>query len=349
MTQQRRLTARFHCNRFTGYGEMVCQLFEWLTKFGIYVSVRPLAVDEQWGKASSIPMQMRAQMVNSRQPEPWELLMAPPNNPPTPGRKTVMFSMYESTELPRPMVHNLNQCALVIVPCDWCRESFIESGVNVPIEVIPLGYDPAVFQPTPMRMDGPTVFGVAGRTKHCARRKSVQEGIDLFLKTFAQDEDVRLHVKVHPDDIAEAKDHRVKISKSHFEPYELAHWLSGLTAFMTLSRAEGFGLWPLQAMACGRPVLGMKYAGQAGFLSEANSYVIPHREVEPQSGLSNVIYLGMWAEPKLKEAGQLMQRVRSNRAEAAVIGAAGQKWIRDWTWERSATQLVKVLEEVGAL
>lgn len=349
MNSSRRLTLRAHLNRFTGYGEFVCQIFEQLTKLGIFVSVRKIAIDEQWGRGSAIPMQMRAQIVEIRQPELWELLIAPPNNAPTPGRKTVFWTMYESSELPRDMVQNLNKAEVVIVPCSWCKESFESSGVKVPIEVIPLGYDPTVFSPTPLRMDGPTVFGVAGRTKHCARRKSVQEAIDLFLKTFPQDDDVRLHVKVHPDDVAESKDHRVKICKSHFEAYELAQWLSGLTAFVTLSRAEGFGLWPLQAMACGRPVIGMKYAGQADFLSEANSYVIPHREVEAGSDQSNVKYLGLWGEPKLKEAAQLMQRVRSNREEAGVIGAAGQKWIEPWTWERSAMQLVMVLEKYGAL
>lgn len=345
----RRLTLRAHLNFYSGYGNAVVETFNALTRLGIFVSVRATAIDEQWGVTSKIPTLMRSQIVSCRQPEPWEFVFCTPDTAPTPGKRSAIWTMFESSTLPPDYVRNLNRYELVITPCQWCKECFEESGVKAPIEIIPLAYNPEIFTPSPVRMEGPTIFGVAGRTKHCSKRKAVQEAIDLFLKTFPSDDDVRLHVKVHPDDDAKSTDPRVKISKAHFEPYELALWLSNLTAYLTLAKAEGAGLWPMQAMACGRPVIGMKYAGQADFLSEANSYVIPHREVEAGSDQSNVKYLGLWGEPKLKEAAQLMQRVRSNREEAGVIGSAGQKWIEHWTWERSAMQLVMVLEKYGAL
>lgn len=345
----RRLTIRAHIGAYTGYHAMLNGFFQALTRRGVFVSIRKIAIDEQWGKHSAISKELRSQIVECRQPEPFELLMAPPFESPTPDRKTIAYTMYESSELPPKFVNNLNGSELVIVPCSWCAESFAESGVRVPIEVVSLGYDPAVFKPSPIRMDGPLVFGVAGRTKHCSRRKSIQEAIDLFLKTFPTDEGVRLHVKVHPDDDAKSTDHRVKIFKHHFEPYELAHWIHGLTAFITLSRGEGFGLWPLQCMASGRPVIGAKFSGQADFMNEANSFVVKHRVVDAVSGESNVEYLGQWADLDYKSAAQHMLSIRKHRAMAAEIGEVAAKWVAPMTWDASADKLIAILEKVGAL
>lgn len=311
--------------------------------------MRPIAVDEQWGKASSIPLKMRAQLVTTPQPEEWELMIATPDNFPTPRKKTAFFTMYESTEMPPQYVQNLNRSTVVIVPCQWCKENFEENGVRTPIEVVPLGYDPNVFQATPVRVDGPTIFGVAGRTRHCARRKAVQEAVDLFRSTFEKDDDVRLHVKVHPDDEANCTDYRVKIEKRHFEPYEIDRWLGGLTCFVTLARGEGFALWPLQAMACGRPVIGAKYSGQADFMMEANSYIAKHRVVDAVSGQSNVQYLGQWGEIDLKSARQKMLEVREGSASAREVGLTAAAWVKGWTWESTAKKLLAVLEKHGAL
>lgn len=345
----RRLTLRAHLNRYTGYGEFVCQTFMEMSKQEIFVSVRPTEIDEQWGKASSIPVEMRSQIVSSRQPEPWELIICTPNTIPTPGRRTITFTMYESDVMPPEYISNLNRSELVIVPCEWNAENFSENGVKVPIEICPLGFDPKVFRPTPMNMHGPTVFGIAGRTRHCAKRKAIQESIDLFIKTFPNDTDVRLHVKIHPDDEAKATDHRVKISKAHFEPYELAQWINGLTCYLTLSRGEGFSLWPLQAMACGRPVIGAKYSGQADFLNETNAFVVPHREVDADAEHSNVRYLGQWAELNYKVAGQHMMMIHKSRSSARAIGEVAEKWVAPMTWENSANRLIQILEKVGAL
>jgi len=339
---------RAHLNAYTGYGELIIQLFKHLSLAGIFCPIRPIAIDEQWGKNSAIPVEMKAQIVQCRQPEEWELLVAPPDNTPTPGRKTIFFTMYESTEMPAGFVRNLNQAELVIVPCKWNAVCFKEGGVTRPIAVCPLGFDPAVYVPTPVASHGPTIFGVAGRTRHCAKRKGVQEAIDLFLKTFTGNEAVRLHVKIHSDDhIREVTDPRIKVTRSHFEPYEIAQWLGGLTCYLTLARAEGYGLWALQALACGRPVIGCKYSGMADFLTAENAFIVPHREVDAISGESNVQYLGRWSEPILKEAGAILRGVYLHRAATIDRGMAGHQTAQGLTWEKSTKQIMATLTKAG--
>lgn len=338
---------RFHCDIHSGYGEATRQTFEWLHRRGIFVSIRPIGINEMFNQ--QLPVQMKGHMVVVPQPEEWELLYAPPTNAPTPRKKTVWMTMWESTVLQPRNVALLNNAEHVITPCNWCAESFKESGVKKPISVVPLGFNPEVFYPTPIALTGPTVFGIAGRVAHCAKRKMIQEAIDLFLATFPGVEDVRLHVKIHPDDkIKTVTDRRIKIFREVWEPYQLANWLHGLTAYMTLSRAEGYSLWPLQALACGRPVIGCAYSGQADFLTEHNSFLVPFKEVSCDGhGDSNVAYDGTWAEPNQKVAAQIMQSIHRKRAMALEKGNFGPPSVAHLTWEKSTDKLIETLEGVG--
>lgn len=342
----KRLTIRAHVHTFGGYGWLLCALFDQLTAMGIYVTIRALAVDEQFGPNSAIPLKMRSQFVIPPQPEPWELLISSPDTVPTPGKKTVHFTMYEATEMPQQYVHILNRSECVIVPSAWGKKCFVENGVRVPVHIVPLGVDETIFQPSPILNYGPCVFGIAGRTRHCAKRKAVQETLDLWLETFKGIDGVRAHIKLHSDDnLKECKDPRVKIERSHFEPYQIAQWLHGLTAFVSLARGEGWGLWQHQALACGRPVIACRYSGMADFLP--NDYAIPFKEVDAGSGESNVEYLGKWAEPDRKAAARNMGNIQRNRDMAIAAGQRGAESVAHLTWSNSAKRLMSVLNKIG--
>lgn len=350
ISRQKRLTLRAHLATYQGYSQLINEVFKHLTAAGIYVSIRPIAIDEQWGKTSAIPAEMRAQIVNCRQPEGWELLISNPSTPPTPSRKTILWTMYESTQMPDQYVSLLNRCEHVITPCKWNTTHFKANGVVRPISTIPLGYDPLIFAPSQPPQRGPLVIAVAGRTRHCAKRKNVDGAIDAFLKAFPPGvDDVRLHVKLHPDDkIADVKDERIKVVREHYEPYQVAQWLAACHVFLTLSRAEGYGLWPLQALACGRPVIGCRHSGQADFLTADNAFIVPHREVDAQSGESNVTYMGQWAEPAMMSAVKILQNIHANRKQVPKITSADcAESIKHLTWESSAKKLMAVLDRLG--
>lgn len=63
---------------------------------------------------------------------------------PIKGKKNVLFTMWEASELPSKYVIALNRCDLIIVPCRFCRDVF-KKYTNVPIEVCGEGVESDLF------------------------------------------------------------------------------------------------------------------------------------------------------------------------------------------------------------
>src|ERR1700747_1253493 len=96
----KRLTLIAGINTYTGYGVMAIALATGLEKAaGCHVSIRPIIADEPFG--AMIPADIRARFVNGTQPEEFELLVKQPNFRPTPGKKTICFTMMETSRLPK--------------------------------------------------------------------------------------------------------------------------------------------------------------------------------------------------------------------------------------------------------
>lgn len=326
-----------------GYGLAFQKIFEGLQERGVFISLR------QIGPVVQAPVKMKGQVVIVPQPEEWEVLFCPPPEAPTPRKKTLWFTMWESSRLQPQIVSLLSRCEHVVVPCSWCAESFKESGVNAPVSVISLGYDPTVYYQSPLSTGGPTIFGVAGRPAHCAKRKGIQSAINLFLRTFPSEPDVRLHVKIHPNDkIDPVTDDRVKVFRDIMEPYQLGEWLRGLTAYVTLARGEGFGLWGLNAIACGRPMIGCKYSGQADYITEKNSFQVNFKEVPADDiGAGNTPYAGTWCEPDEEHAVEIMRAIHNDRTLAVVKSNAGPASVKHLTWDATVDKFHALLEQLG--
>src|SRR5690606_22096021 len=100
--------------------------------------------------------------------------------------------------------------------------------------------------------------------------------------------------------------------------------------FVSLHRAEGFGLGIAEAMALGKPVIATAYSSNTDFMTEANSYSVNYT-LRPitledhafQPSLQSVYTPGdgqMWAEPDLDHAAALMRHVAGHPDEAAQRG-----------------------------
>ena len=92
--------------------------------------------------------------------------------------------------------------------------------------------------------------------------------------------------------------------------------MAACDCYVSLHRAEGFGLTMAEAMAIGKPVIATGYSGNVDFMNAENSYLVdyeigrvgPECEIYPPEG--------EWAEPSVEHAAELMRHVYENPQEA---------------------------------
>jgi glycosyltransferase involved in cell wall biosynthesis len=119
--------------------------------------------------------------------------------------------------------------------------------------------------------------------------------------------------------------------------------------YVSLHRAEGFGLTIAEAMAAGKPVIATAYGGNLDFMTFDNSYPVDARIVELQTDHGPYKKGWTWADPDLDKASELMRRVYENRDEAAAKGERAADDIRRRLSAKAVGQLVKSrLEEIAA-
>ncbi len=342
----KRLTLAADINGFSGYGLHAIQLVRDLERLaGCYVAVRSTSKTEAFG--ASIPLDIRQRFVNGRQPEEWELLLHPPDMLPTPGKKTAYFTMNESSRLKPESVAFLSLADVVIVPCRWNEQSFLMSGVTVPIRCVPLGIDPDVFYLRGFPATDKTIFGAAGRMAHGGVRKGLNEVIAAFQKAFPTSEEVELWVKCYPDcPIHRVNDPRIKITAAHLSDFELANWFAGLTCFVSAARGEGWGLMQHQAMATGRPLVSVNYGGVSEFFNGSCGWELDYDLAPAKFAYEGQ---GVWAEARETSLIRTMQSVVRHPVEQGLRGLAANKMVERLTWENSNRKLIAVLQEFGAL
>jgi glycosyltransferase involved in cell wall biosynthesis len=336
-----RITLHAGLDSFRGYGLHLIEIARHFKKCGIHPAIRPLHTNEGFAK---LPMDVRSLIVSGRQPEDWELLLSPPTVIPTPGKKTAFFTMWESSSLPEPSLTYVNRAEAVIVPSKWCYDVFKASGVTRPLFHVPLGVDTEIFRYQPMSQDGPTVFAVAGRTKHGRERKGLDAAIRSWKAAFPYDKNVRLLVKCHDDDdLPDTSDERIEVTRKHFTSHELANWLARANVFVTAATGEGWGLWAHQAMAIGRPVIAAVYGGLRDFMGDANCFPVAYREGETSGQ-----WCGKWAYPDLGSMIEQMRYCHANRSEVSNVGVLAFETVKELTWARSCDELGIVLGQLGA-
>ena len=103
---------------------------------------------------------------------------------------------------------------------------------------------------------------------------------------------------------------------------------ASIDLFVSLHRAEGFGLPLAEALAAGKPVLATDYSAPSEFLDPSCALLVPAREVavtDPEGQYST----GAWGEPDLEAAARALMWAAENRDALAQLGAQGRARITE--------------------
>ena len=152
------------------------------------------------------------------------------------------------------------------------------------------------------------------------------EGPHLLLKSFNGD--------YKPDRLAQlrrAAEGRpdIHIVDRFVSEAERAALMARCDAYVSLHRAEGFGLTLGEAMALGKPVIGTGFSSNLDFMTHANSYLVDYEMTLVGPEGENYPAEGRWAEPDLDHAAALMREVFENQAEARARGGRAKRDIAE--------------------
>ena len=191
---------------------------------------------------------------------------------------------------------HLGSCDELIVCSDWARLICRENGIECPINVVPLGYDPSIFYPSIVKPKTDSyVFFNCGKWE---TRKGHDVLVDAFCNSFSPADNVELWMMTSnpfltPDEVKawENKYKRCKLwSKVKLLPRvktheEVQNIIQNIDCGVLLSRAEGWNLEALEILACGKELIITNCTGHTAFVNKNNSRLIDMEEKEKAIGL----------------------------------------------------------------
>ena len=141
---------------------------------------------------------------------------------------------------------------------------------------------------------------------------------------------------------------------------QLNNLMACADSFISLHRAEGFGLGMAEAMYLGKPVIGTNYSANTDFMNDENSYLVDYHlrmiseeDHAYQPAHPDVYESGLhWAEPDIDQAATYMQYLVENPGEGQAKGQIAARYIRanynpEYIGQLIKTKLLERFQEVG--
>ncbi len=255
------------------------------------------------------------------------------------GRYNIGFWAWELADFPEAWLPSFGLVDEVWVPSAFCQQAI---AVRSPVPVLRV----------PHSVEAPPVAAERGRFSLAAddiaffamcdvlsvpERKNPLGVAQAFHRAFPGEAPVRLFLKIgnlefQPDlkaqleDLAR-QDPRITLLTGYLTRADLWTLMASIDCFVSLHRAEGFGLGMAEAMACGKAVICTPWSGNVDFTRFENAMLVDYTLVELTRDLGPYKRGQVWAEPDVASAAQAMRQIAGSAELRARLGARGLQTI----------------------
>lgn len=222
----------------------------------------------------------------------------------------------------------------------WTISGFTRAAIAVrapvPVRLFPVPVrDPYPDGVPPTRDSlGTTRFLFVFDYQSIFERKNPLAVVDAFTRAFDVDDDVELIIKSingnrHPEDrerlrLAIADHPGIRLVEDYLSAAEMRQLFESADCYVSLHRAEGFGLTVAEAMAHGLPVIATDYSGSAEVLTRHTGWPIGYRLVPVGPACHPYPKDAEWAEPDVSAAAAAMREIVDDPAAAREVGRAAR-------------------------
>lgn len=256
------------------------------------------------------------------------------------GRYTIGVWLWELETIPAQWTALLPYVNELWAPSEFIAQA-LRKCVNVPVTHIPYGIE------TPCREELTRAdFGLPEDaflalamfdSNSYASRKNPFGAIDAFLRAFgAEAQDVRLVLKVNNprrEDLRQIRqrfggDKRLILVTDRLPRLSLNRLISLCDVFISLHRAEGFGLVMAEAMSLGVPVVATAWSASTEFMTPDTACMVDAKLIPVGDAYQFGDGVQRWADPDLDQAAGYLRRLRDDPAWRSDLGRRGQAFIR---------------------
>lgn len=195
-------------------------------------------------------------------------------------------------------------------------------------------------------------------------RKNPFAAIEAFRRTAGTGRRSRLVVKVNHAESAGpaqallerlqamvASDPRIELLTDRFDYQTLVQLYASVDVAVSLHRAEGLGLMPLEAMRLGKPVVATGWSGNLTYMDHSSAALVRYSFTAPDNtaAIYSPAQLGFashWAEPSVDHAAAWLQQLIADRELRGSMGLAATRAAK--AYDAMARRL-DVIEELQAL
>lgn len=243
------------------------------------------------------------------------------------GAHRVIFTMWETDELPDKFARWVGQYDQVLVPCEHNVEVF--SPYHRSVTYVPLGVDTGFWFPQDVPRQDKFIFT-------CGGSLWMRKGLDLVVEAFRRlnlpDAELWIKAAPHANDVPKNLDlPNVRWFREWMSLEEERRFYASGDCFVAPARGEGFGLIPLQNIALGVPTLVTAGSGQAQFAHLAAGDI--GWSLKPTG-------VGRWHEASIEDLMAQMRWQHADRDNQRVLARLrASKVEEEFSWRLAAEKL----------
>lgn len=252
------------------------------------------------------------------------------------ARFNAIVPFWELPVLQAQWIPTLSEYDLILAPTTFVAAA-IANVVPVPLRLHPIACE--AIAPSPVTRtqlgipENRFVFATSFDRGSGANRKNPGAVLRAFELAFRDDDRAFLLVKVNGLRVAPEVERmlanldpsRYRVIEGAFSYKDVLGIYNACDAFVSLHRAEGLGLGPMEAMQLGKAVISTGWSGNMDYMTDDNALLVNYAftpVVDGHFDYSRIHFLSdpFWAEPDAVHAARLMRRLVDEPGLAQRLG-----------------------------